>query len=143
MLFSRPMPKNARHTAPSRGRRRPMMRQTIRSAVAARVTRSVTMVTGGNSLTATPMKKNDPPHRSESATSIAHSRASICFCIAIIISQSMSIDMIADGIAAIHPISVEFSSNRRRVAFTAFQVLLRLFTPCFMVFSNDCFSCDS
>ena len=87
MLLSRPMPKKARHTAHSRGRRRPMMRQTMRSAIAARLTRSVTMVTGGSSLTATPMKKKDPPHRIESATSIAHSRASICFCIAIFVSQ--------------------------------------------------------
>ena len=120
-----------------------MMRQTMRSAIAARLTRSVTMVTGGSSLTATPMKKNDPPHRSESATSMAHSPASICFCIAIVISQSMSIDMIAGGLAAIHPISVEFCSIWRWVVLTAFQVLLCLFTSCFMVFSNDCFSFDN
>ena len=37
------------------------------------VTRAATIVRGGNSFTATPTKKNDPPHSSESRSSMPHS----------------------------------------------------------------------
>ena len=43
-------------------------------------TRSVTSVSGGNSRTATPTKKNDPPHSSDSRKSSPHSRAVIARC---------------------------------------------------------------
>ena len=43
------------------------------SIAAARPTRSTTMVSGGSSLTAMPTKKNEPPHSTDNASSIAHS----------------------------------------------------------------------
>src|SRR5262245_35858889 len=44
---------------------------------AASATRSSTSVKGGSSRSTTPLKKNDPPHSTESAASNAQSRASI------------------------------------------------------------------
>jgi len=46
---------------------------TAHRIIAASPTRRTTMVKGGSSRTATPVKKKDPPHRTDSASSIAHS----------------------------------------------------------------------
>ncbi len=51
------------------------MRMTVIRMTAASATRATTTVKTGNSLTAIPLKKKDPPHNSESARSISHSRA--------------------------------------------------------------------
>src|SRR5829696_886356 len=53
----------------------PMTRITAASARAARPSRIAVMVSGGSSLTATPTNRKEPPHRIESAMSMAHSRA--------------------------------------------------------------------
>src|SRR5207247_3361718 len=45
--------------------------------IAASATRRNTTVNGGNSFNTTPLKKNDPPHRTESRPSSDQSRASI------------------------------------------------------------------
>ncbi|MFT5118801.1 MAG: hypothetical protein ACI9NY_002343, partial [Kiritimatiellia bacterium] len=42
--------------------------------IAASPTRKVTIVSGGNSATATPTKKKDAPHNTDRVTSISHSR---------------------------------------------------------------------
>ena len=61
------MPANAARTRGERGRDSPIALRTIASASAAMPTRSTTRVSGGIACTATPTKKNEPPHRSESA----------------------------------------------------------------------------
>ena len=45
--------------------------------IAASATRRNTTVSGGNSFSTTPLKKNEPPHRTESRPSSDQSRASI------------------------------------------------------------------
>src|ERR1700716_556345 len=45
--------------------------------IAASATRSKTTVSGGNSFSTTPLKKNDPPHSTESNASSDQSRGSI------------------------------------------------------------------
>ncbi len=72
-LLSTPMPRKASHTVRSRGSDFPAIRIAACSTSAAMATRENTITKGGNSRTATPLKKNDPPHRTESAISIAHS----------------------------------------------------------------------
>src|SRR3984893_11016351 len=52
--------------------------------MAASATRSSTTVSGGNSRSATPLKKNDPPHSTESSPSRDQSRASIRLSLAVI-----------------------------------------------------------
>ncbi len=77
------MPAKASHIRGSRGIHCPMARMTTCRVRAARPTRSIMMVSGGSSLTATPMKKNDPPHSTERMSSMAHSLAPMVFCNAI------------------------------------------------------------
>src|SRR5262249_42671604 len=72
-LLSSPMPKKPRHAAPSGGSLSPTTRNTPARITAARPTRSVTMVSGGSAASATPAKKNELPHSTDMASSIAHS----------------------------------------------------------------------
>jgi len=74
-LLSRPMPKKAAQSRTPRGIRCPVARTTTWRIKAARPTRRTTMVNGGSSFTAIPVKKNDPPQSTERASSKAHSRA--------------------------------------------------------------------
>ena len=79
-LLRKPIPKNASHTRRSFGSDRPIMRINTTKASAASPTRSVTILKGGNSRTAMPLKKNEPPQRTERTRSIAHSFHPIIFC---------------------------------------------------------------
>jgi hypothetical protein len=74
-LLRRPMPRNAAHTLARRGTARLSVATTSQSATAARPTRSATIVSAGRSPTAIPTKKNEPPHSSESRSSMIHSKA--------------------------------------------------------------------
>ena len=71
------MPKKATQTSPSRGIRRPSARTTTFRMRAARPRRSTTIVKGGNSLTAIPVKKNEPPQSMERKISIARSAGTV------------------------------------------------------------------
>ncbi len=73
-LLSSPMPRNAAQSPGARGMR---TRSAAQSTSAAMPTRATTMVKEGSSRTATPLKKNDPPHSTDSAKSMAHSTAPI------------------------------------------------------------------
>jgi hypothetical protein len=53
----------------------PMTKTIAHRAMAASPTRRVTMVSGGNSATATPTKKKEPPHNTDKAINISHSGA--------------------------------------------------------------------
>jgi hypothetical protein len=76
-LLRSPIPRNAAQVLPSRGIRTPSTRSAARSIAAASPTRSATMVNGGSAFTAMPVKKNEPPHSTDKASSIAHSAAVI------------------------------------------------------------------
>lgn len=77
MLLGVPIARTARHAAALAGMAIPATVRNIASAAAASSTRSATMVKVGSPAMATPMKKNDPPHSTESATSIAQSPAAM------------------------------------------------------------------
>jgi hypothetical protein len=65
-LFNTPIRMKAIKIDLARGRRWPVRYIQTNNAIAANPTRNVTMVKGGKTLTATPTKKNDPPHRMDS-----------------------------------------------------------------------------
>ena len=67
------MPKNSPHAFLSLGIDRPSAASSVHKARAAMPTRRTTIVSGVSSLTATATKKNELPHSTESAMSIAHS----------------------------------------------------------------------
>ncbi len=72
-LFSNPIPKNAIQTLRSVGNRSARNFRANSRISAARPTRETTIVKTGNSRTATPLKKKEPPQSTASAISIAHS----------------------------------------------------------------------
>ena len=72
-MFNNPMPKNAAQTLRSVGMRMPMAFMASSRRKAARVTRQTTIVKVGSSATATPLKKNEPPHRTERTSNKLHS----------------------------------------------------------------------
>src|SRR6476646_4527008 len=76
--------------------------------IAARVTRRNTTVNGGNSLSTTPLKKNEPPHSTESRPSSDQSRASIeaSFVVITVISAATPLYSAAPGIATRFPTSL-------------------------------------
>jgi hypothetical protein len=74
-LLRKPMLTKATQILPLRGIRAPVTATAIHSIAAARPTRTTTTVKVGSSLTATPLKKNDPPHRADRATRSSHSSA--------------------------------------------------------------------
>ena len=76
-LLSSPMPKKAAQMRPSVGICCPSRRSTPSSVTAATATRSQTRVKEGSSRTATALKKNEPPHSTARASSMAHSRPPI------------------------------------------------------------------
>jgi hypothetical protein len=73
-LFNNPIIKKATHTFGLFGRLKPIKSTIIHNVMAASPTRNVTIVRGGNSATATPTKKKDPPHSRDRVISISHSR---------------------------------------------------------------------
>jgi hypothetical protein len=74
-LFKSPIPKNAGHNPLLFGMRSFKAKNTAQSVMAAMPTRPRTIVKAGKSRTAIPLKKKDPPHSTESAINMAHSRA--------------------------------------------------------------------
>ncbi len=72
-LFIRPMTASAAHTPALAGTDCPVSSRAGHRRSAATPTRSSMMVSGGNPSTATLMKKNEPPHSTESTSSSAHS----------------------------------------------------------------------
>src|SRR5271166_2327042 len=90
-LLPKPSTASAAAALTLRGDATPISGAPAQSSAAARPTRRATSVSGGNSLTATPTKKNDPPHNRESITSSPHSRAVIARCIAAVIVASPNI----------------------------------------------------
>ena len=76
-LFSPPMIRKAPQARYEVGMRKPRARTTRLSATAARPTRPSTTVNGRRSASATSAKKNEPPQRTESATSSSHSNGAI------------------------------------------------------------------
>lgn len=76
-LLSRPIPKKAIQIRPCVGIRCPSKRSTTNKVMAAHATRSQTKVKEGSSRTATPLKKNEPPHSIARASNMAHSRPPI------------------------------------------------------------------
>src|SRR5580700_8044857 len=72
-LLRKPMPKKATQTRRSRGRPDPKNRRTTSKMAAERATRATTTVKVGNSFTATPLKKNEPPHRTDKERRSTHS----------------------------------------------------------------------
>jgi hypothetical protein len=67
------MPKNARQADSPAGILLPnAVTETFRM-MAASPTRKDTIVNGGNALTWTPMKKNEPPHSTDNSRSTSHS----------------------------------------------------------------------
>lgn len=67
------MTKNATQTSPLVGIAMPPALITASRIKAASSARTVTIVSVGNSLTATPTKKNEPPHSTDKPSSMAHS----------------------------------------------------------------------
>ena len=76
-LLRSPAPRKAAHTRPSLGIRCPASRSTASRISAPSATRATTTVNTGSAATATALKKKDPPHTADRATSIAHSRGVI------------------------------------------------------------------
>jgi len=76
-LLSSAMPSMARRPARSNWSARPCSASSRCNAVAANATRANTIESGGTSPTATPIKKNEPPHKTERASSSAQVRASM------------------------------------------------------------------
>jgi len=76
-LLSMPIAKNARQTDQPAGIRFPIALTSVFRMIAARPTRSNTIVNGGNALTCTPAKKNDPPHNTDNKRSASHSLRSM------------------------------------------------------------------
>jgi hypothetical protein len=72
-LFSSPITKNVRQRGRDVGILSPRISSINQSVAAAKLSRSATIVKGGNSVTAMPIKKNEPPQSIESKNSIAHS----------------------------------------------------------------------
>jgi hypothetical protein len=79
MLFISPMKKNAVQIFGDLGTAIPAILRPARRASAASPTRAATMVKGGSSLTAMPVKKKEPPQMTERAVSMAQSRPSMVF----------------------------------------------------------------
>jgi hypothetical protein len=76
-LLSNPKIRNDRHSLRDLGISYPAMMRMVHSVMEAMPTLIVTMVNGGSSDTATAMKKNDPPHRNDSSSSINQSLGDI------------------------------------------------------------------
>ena len=76
-LFNSPNRKYSSQARASRGKAMPMNAMAINSTIDARPTRMATMVSGGNSKTAMPTNRNDPPHNSDNSPSKPYSRAVI------------------------------------------------------------------
>ena len=64
----------------SRAAETPLSGAASHNKVAAMHTLAATIVNGGRPLTATPMKKNEPPHMSDSSSNSPHSVAVIARC---------------------------------------------------------------
>src|SRR3981081_3012732 len=84
MLLRSAMAKNGFQPERPCGRRIRYTHNTGSRIIAASATRSKTTVSGGNSFSTTPLKKNDPPHSTESTASRDQSRASIRSSLAVI-----------------------------------------------------------
>ncbi len=82
---------------------------------AASATRSSTTVSGGNSRSTTPLKKNEPPHSTDSTASSDQSRASILMSLDVICGSAIQdrADAYGKGRNAGHPIP-ETASRRRK-----------------------------
>ena len=74
-LLRTPIAAKVAHIRRSSGNRRPVARTIRKSNADPSVTRTATMVSGGSAVTAMAMKKNEPPHSIDSATSRPHSVA--------------------------------------------------------------------
>src|SRR5258705_13864282 len=73
--------------------------------IAASATRRNTTVSGGNSFNNTPLKKNEPPHRTESRPSSDQSRASIEASLVVIAAQIRDQRALFSRARFCHPIS--------------------------------------
>ena len=82
---------------------------------AASATRNSTTVSGGNSRSTTPLKKNEPPHNTESTASSDQSLASIRWSLDVICGSAIQVraDVYGKGRKAGHPIP-ETASRRRK-----------------------------
>jgi hypothetical protein len=97
-LLSMPMPKNGSQPARPFGRAPPDAFRNGNSRTAPNATRTNTMVSGGKSRSATPVKKNEPPHSTESSTSS-------CALWRSIVSAGLPISYLCCApAAAIHPV---------------------------------------
>ena len=77
--------------------------------MAASSTRNSTSVNGGSSRSTTPLKKNEPPHRTESRPSSDQSRASIRPSLTVIAQEpGESRNQLDRTHAAVHPISDDY-----------------------------------
>ncbi len=74
-LFNRPIMANGRHAETLSGSAMPVARASAIRIAAAMATRPNATVNGGSSCNATLPKKNEPPHRTDSATSSSQSVA--------------------------------------------------------------------
>jgi len=80
-LLSNPKTKNDRHSLRDLGTSYPATSKMIHNVAEARPTLIVTIVNGGNSDTATAIKKNDPPHRNDNSSNINQSLGDIVWLI--------------------------------------------------------------
>src|SRR5208282_17254 len=71
---------NAGAAARRRAGESPLSGAASHNSAAAMDTLAATIVNGGNALTETPMKKNEPPHKSDNSSSRPHSVAVIARC---------------------------------------------------------------
>ena len=76
-LFKTPMIRNAPHKRGLRGSLRLVVSTRIQKTIAAPKTRNIERVIGGISRIAISVKKNDPPHKTDSVMSISHVRGDI------------------------------------------------------------------
>src|SRR6185295_9246970 len=96
-LFKSAMPKNGNQSAGDRGSAKPSDKKIGNSVMAARATRTRTQVGGGNSLTATPAKKNAPPQSSDRSQSRAQSRRSRGFARGVMSQSDPAITLVRRG----------------------------------------------
>src|SRR5215475_3228844 len=93
------------------------MRSSGSSISAARLTRNSTSVSGGNPFKARPLKKKEPPHKTESTPSSAKSLASIRPSFEVMAAHpSCSNEAVPDARSAVHPISVNMRGARASLA---------------------------
>ena len=110
------MVKNGRQPAGPLGKAIRQAHSTGTRMTAASATRSSTTVSGGNSRIATPTKKNEPPHNTESSASSHQSLMSMRRSLEVMAARMQAIDHHYDERPQRdHPIPETTSRNRVRV----------------------------